>query len=237
MKEIQKSIKETEDIFANVVCGILGIEPENINGRIRMSWGSNIDNASMSAPNLKTTEDICYIHVTPEDNAYNRQRNKDFIYEGGENMISFDEHTDVYNVLFVNYGSNAYDNARAIRNGLYSDRIRRFLRFSNMPLVTDTPAIRRVPELVSGNWVNRVDVSATFNQYVRLVEEIKTIEQIGVIPVTDEGGNGNEQGGENGNKKGLGDDNQEGIGAEGERGVFIVTPNGYKTILDGVRKE
>jgi len=233
MQEIQKSVTEMEDMLAEVVCMIWGINKETINGRIRVIWGSNVDTKSMSSPNLKTTEDICYIHVMPEDDAYNRQRHIQFVHLGGENMAAVDEHTDVHNILFVNYGNNAYDCARKIRNGLYRDDIRRFLRINRFPLVTDTPAIRRVPELVNGNWVNRVDVSAKFNQYVRLITEIGTIEQVGVTPVTDgENGNGNGENGGNGN----GTNNPGEIGARGERGVFIVPNSGNIRNLNEVKK-
>jgi len=180
MQEIQKSISEIEDMLAEVLCMIWKIDKDNISGRIRAVWGSNIDEASMSAPNLKTTEDVCYIQVTPEDDAYNRQRHIRYVHTGGRNMISVDEHTDVHTVLFVNYGTNAYDYARRIRDGLFRDDIRRFLRLNHFPLVLNVPAPRRVPELVNGNWVNRVDVSATFNQYVRLVGSVGTIRQVGV---------------------------------------------------------
>ena len=204
MREIQKSIEEIEDLLAQVVCMILRIDKDNINGRVRTVWGSNVDSKSMSAPNQKTTEDICYIQITPEDDAYNRQRHIRYVYLGGEDMASVDEHTDVYSVLFINYGLKAFDCARNIRDGLFKDKVRRFLRLNFFPLITDVPAVRRVPELVNGNWINRVDVSAKFNQYVRLIGTIGTIEKIGVTHVTD-----NDYYNNNNNNNGYCDGNDE----------------------------
>jgi hypothetical protein len=183
MQEIYKSVVEIEEMFRQLVCGILGVDVENSGGRIRFSWGSNVDKMPMSAPNLKTDEDVCFIQLLPEDNAYNRQRDIRYVYTGGENMLAVDEHTDVHSVLFVNYGVNAYESARKIRNGLHQNDVRRFFRLNNFALITDVPAIRRVPELVNSNWVNRVDVYAEFNQFVRLIGSIRTIEQIGVTTV------------------------------------------------------
>lgn len=188
MQEINKSITKIENMFRLIVCDILGVDGANSGGRVRFVWGSNVDSQSMSAPNLKTDQDVCYIQITPEDNAYNRQRDIRYLQNpDSDNMIALDEHTDVHLVTFINYGVNAYDCARLIRNKLHHDHIRRTLRLNNFALVTDVPAPRRVPELVNGNWINRVDVSAVFNQFVRLVGEMATIERIGVGIVTENG--------------------------------------------------
>ena len=218
MRDIQKSIKEIEDMFIQAACMILGIDKDNINGRIRIAWGSNVDAEIMSAPKPAGAKDVCYIQITPEDDAYNRQRHIKYVHLGGDGMTWVDEHTDVHNVLFINYGLNAFDCARRIRNGLHRDDIRRFLRLSFFHLVTDTPAPRRVPELENGSWANRADASAKFNQYVRLTGTIGTIEQIGVAPVT-EGDSGGA------------------VGARGERGVLIVQQNGDIRNLDELRRE
>ena len=188
IQEIQKSIVEIEEMFRQILCDLFGLDVENSGDRIRFVWGSNIDVASQSAPNLFTEKDICFIQPLPEDNAYNRQRDIRYIHESGDDMTAVDEHTDVHNVLFINYGPNAYEFARKIRNGLHRDNIRRFLRLNKFALVTDVPAIRRVPELVNANWVNRADVSAVFNQFVRITGTMRTIEQVGVRPIIEPGG-------------------------------------------------
>lgn len=184
MMEMQKPIHDIEEMFRIIVCNIFGIDSTNSGDRIRFAWGSNIDQASQSAPNLYTTKDICIIQITPIDDNYNRQRDLRFILEDGEeDMTAIDEHTDVHNVLFINYGNNAYDCARKLRNGLYTDSTRRFLRLNKFAMITSVPAIRRVPELVNANWINRVDVLATFNQFVRLTSKIGTIDQIGITTI------------------------------------------------------
>jgi len=188
MDEINQSIIEIEEMFRVLICKILNIDEGDNGRRIRFVWGSNLDSFGMSAPNLKTDQDICYIEIVPYDDAYNRQRDIRYLQnENSENMIAVDEHTDVYQVKFVNYGVNAYDNARLIRNKIHHDHIRRFLRINNWALITNVPAIRRVPELVSGDWVNRADVVVNFNCFVRLIGEMGTIEKIGVTMVQENG--------------------------------------------------
>jgi len=221
---------EIEELFRQIVCEIFGVDADNSGDRIRFVWGSNIDVVSQSAPNLQTNKDVCFIQVMPEDNAYNQQRDIRYIDEGNENLTAVDEHTDVHDILFINYGANAYEYARAIRNGLHRDGVRRFLRLNKFALVTDIPAVRRVPELVNANWVNRVDVSATFNQFVRLVTDIGTIEQIGVTTVTEEGG---------GHKPTWPDGTQDVDEHGGNRrvGVSILQENGTITKTATIRKE
>jgi len=143
----------------------------------------------MSAPNLKTTEDVCYITITPKDDAYDRQREIRYLNDrSSADMFAVDEHTDVYQVVFTSYGLGAFDCARAIRDGLFHRNTRRFLRLNRWALITDVAAIRRAPELVNAQWVNRVDVSADFNSLVRLVDTIGTIERVG-ITIKQENGN------------------------------------------------
>jgi len=180
------SITQIEDMFRSIVCRLLGVDADD-GGRVRFVWGSDVDRNSKSAPNLATTQDVCYIQITPQDDNFNRLRTIRYIDMGGVDLTAIDEHTDVHSVLFINYGTNAYDNARRIRNGLYSNDVRRTLRLNNFALVTDAPAIRRVPEIVNANWINRVDVSATFNQFVRLVGVMETIERVGVDIVQESG--------------------------------------------------
>jgi hypothetical protein len=93
-------------------------------------------------------------------------------------MIRLDEHTNVHNMIFANYGPNAYECARNIRNGLFRDEIRIMLKKNHFALITDIPAPRRVPELFEGEWWNRVDINAHFNEFERLESEQRTVRRI-----------------------------------------------------------
>ena len=183
MADIIKSVSEIEDIFREVACLIFDIDSEQNHKRIRFPWGSQIDATGKptSAPDWGREEDVCFIYALPTDDMYNRQRNRRYIHRGGRNLVLVDEHTDVHEMLFVNYGPNAYDFARKIRNGLFLDDVRRLLRQNNFALVTDIPAPRRIPELVNAEWWNRVDVSARFNEHVRVEGSVSTIAQIPIL--------------------------------------------------------
>ena len=132
----------------------------------------------------------CYIQLTPQDDSYNRQRDIQYLQNSKSiDMTAIDEHTDIYEVLFINYGADALTNAQKIRNGLFTDSTRRFFRLRGFALIADVPAIRRVPELTGGSWISRADVSARFNHFVRLIDTMPTFEHFGVVIEQDSGRN------------------------------------------------
>ena len=179
MAEIIKTIDGIEDIFREVVLMILKLDPNENHERVRFPWGSNLSSeTNSSAPSWNKGEDICFIYVLPQDDFYNRQRNRRYVDRGGRDLVEIEEYTDVHHVNFVNYGPSAYECARAIRDGLFAHEVRRFLRKNDFSLVTDVPAIRRLPELVQGEWHNRADISASFNEFVRRESEMPIIEEI-----------------------------------------------------------
>ena len=179
MAEIIKSIVEIEDLFREIVLAILHLDPEKNHSRVRFPWGSNLDDMSDegSAPVFKRSDDVCMIYALPYDNQYNRTRERHVEDHGGIGLVMADTHTDVHQFTFANYGPNAYECARDIRDGLFRQDIKRMLHSNNFALVTDCPAPKRVPEFWDGKWWNRVDFTAVFNELVRRESEMLTFEQ------------------------------------------------------------
>lgn len=188
-----KTVEEIEDIFRVAVFMIWNMNPEEKQNqkRIRFPWGSDIKNKqSDTAPTWKREEDVCFIYELPQDGSYNGL--SDITYELDESkrdFIEVDEHTDIHTVLFANYGPNAYEYARDIRDGFKRERIREYLKGHHFFVVPPIAAIRRVPELINGQWWNRVDVTVVFNEYVRREEPIQSIESVTVtaMAVTNNG--------------------------------------------------
>ncbi len=183
-----KTVEEIEDIFRVAVFMIWNSNPEEKQNqkRIRFPWGSDIKNKqSDTTPTWKREEDVCFIYELPQDGSYNGL--SDVTYELDEqkrDFIEVDEHTDIHTVLFANYGPNAYECARDIRDGFKRERIREYLKRHHFFVVPPIAAIKRVPELINGQWWNRVDVTVIFNEYVRREEAIKSIESVTVTATT-----------------------------------------------------
>lgn len=188
-----KTVEEIEDMLRVAVFMIWNSNPEEKQNqkRIRFPWGSDIKNKqSDTTPTWKREEDVCFIYELPQDGSYNGL--SDITYELDESkrdFIEVDEHTDIHTVLFANYGPNAYECARDIRDGFKRERIREYLKKHHFFVVPPITAIRRVPELINGQWWNRVDVTVVFNEYVRREEPIQSIESVTVtaMAVTNNG--------------------------------------------------
>jgi len=188
MMEIIKTAEEIENIFRNVVFQIWHMNPDTKQNqkRIRFPWGSDIQSKqSDSVPKWKRNENICLIYELPQDGSYNSL--SDISYEldkSKRDFIEVDEHTDIHTVIFANYGPNAYEYARDIRDGFKRERIREYLKKYHFFVIPPISAIKRVPELVNGQWWNRVDATVVFYEYVRREETVKSIESVSVTAMT-----------------------------------------------------
>lgn len=180
-----KTIEQIEDIFRIALCQIWNINPESKENqkRIRFPWGTHFKNAD-TVPTWKKEEEVCFISVLPQDGSYNAL--SDIFYEPQKrDFIEVDEHTDIHTVLFVNYGPHAYEYARDIRDGFKRERIREYLKRHDFFVVPPIQAIKRIPELINGQWWNRADIAVTFNEFVRREEIIKSIESVTITEIAE----------------------------------------------------
>ena len=76
---------------------------------------------------------------------------------------------------YKNFGDNILHTL-----GKNRDQRNEYFRKNNFYLVPDLPALQRVPELVNGQWWNRVDFTAVFYEYVRRESKVKTIEHVNI---------------------------------------------------------
>jgi hypothetical protein len=144
-------------ILQAVTLSMLGLA-ENAYSSVRVAWQST------GQPAWKIDEDVCILRCVEEDSDYNRMRDRE--YTSGNPSTSVDLYTRVWRVFWVLYGPNSYDHARMIRSALYSDAVHQTLAGSQLYPVMDISAPLRVPELFEGQWWERVDFSALFNEFV-----------------------------------------------------------------------
>jgi len=67
---------------------------------------------------------------------------------------------------------SSYDNADLIRYSIFDFDYMQEFKEKNIFLITDVPMPTRLPELYNGQWWERTDFSATFNEGV--IRESKT---------------------------------------------------------------
>ena len=157
-------LKEIERVFVEITCEMLDIDlskKEN-HHKVRKAWPTN------GAPAWSIDEDIVFLRITPVDDKMARQQN--IIYNPHEQDQAYAKkqtgYTRVHKVNWTLYGPNSYDNADIIRHLIFDYDYMKKFKAKNLFLVTDVPMPTRLPEYYSGQWWERTDFSATFNEAV-----------------------------------------------------------------------
>lgn len=157
-------LREIEDFFADITAKMLDLDltqPQN-KGKIRIAWPSN------GAPSWKIDEDVIFLRITPVDDKLARELN--IVYYKNEldndNADKKTGYTRVHKIDWTLYGPNSYDNADLIRHLIFDNDFMYEFRNKNLYLITDVSMPTRLPELNNGQWWERTDFSATFNEAV-----------------------------------------------------------------------
>ena len=178
------TLKEIEDFFQYITSLMLGLDmTQQINqGKVRLAWPTS------GAPSWKIDEDIVFLRITPVDNKQARTLN--IIYDTNStdniNLNKETGYTRVHKVDFTFYGPNAYDNADLIRYTLlepnsYKDEFKN----KNIFVIPDISMPTRLPELYNGQWWDRTDFSASFNEAVIRKSLVPFIQSAEIKLVTD----------------------------------------------------
>jgi hypothetical protein len=112
---------------------------------------------------------VVYIRAVEIDDPYNRV--KDISYsqqtvDGTTTLTEIKNYTRVWEVFWTIYGPNSFNNGRLVRTRLFDQDIHDLFANSQLYFVTDPSSPRRVPEEKDGQWWERVDFSARFNEFV-----------------------------------------------------------------------
>jgi len=157
-------LKEIEDFFYDITCEMLEIDlsKEENQSKVRIAWPTD------GAPAWSIDEDVAYLRITPQDDKMARQQN--IIYNPHEQDKAYAKkqtgYTRVHKINWTLYGPNSYDNADVIRHLIFDYDYMEKFKTKNLFLITDVPMPVRVPELYNGQWWERTDFSATFNEAV-----------------------------------------------------------------------
>jgi hypothetical protein len=123
---------------------------------VRVGW------QQVGQPAFKVTEDVVFLRCAEDDDQYNRVR--DVSINSQEQQLM--QYTRVWRVWWTLYGPNSFDNARIVRSALFSQAVHDIFSSAQLYFVTNPSAPQRVPEQKDGQWWERVDFSARFNEFV-----------------------------------------------------------------------
>jgi hypothetical protein len=178
MADIFLTLKQIENLFWNVTTQMLGLDPAlpaNAS-KVRIAWPTD------GAPSWKITDDVVFIRIADADDPINVLRDTDMTVLNADNANQATAYTRVVSVYFVCYGPNSFDNAFMIRNNLYKQKYRDLLNVKSFYLIPQIGSPARRPELLSGQWWERSDLSANFNELIQFNETVPYIKSA-VIPI------------------------------------------------------
>lgn len=176
-------LQELKDFFVAMTCKMLNIDPTTPEGKgkVRTTWPAD------GQPSWKITDDIAFLRITPIDDKQARTLNI-LDNPSQENNVYLDRktgYTRVHKIDWTLYGPNSYDNADIIRNLIFDNDYMQYFKEKNLFLITDVPMPTRLPELYNGQWWERTDFSATFNESVIREKQIPFIVSGDVKILTD----------------------------------------------------
>ena len=162
---------------------MLDIDPasDGAYSKVRVDWSRG------GAPAWKVTDDVCFLRCAEDDDEYNRIREVKLTGRDDVSLTRTTTYTRVWRVNWILYGPNSFDHARMVRSALFGPLAHDALAASNLYFIPTPAAPVRLPELFSGNWWERTDFSARFNEAVTEVETISSIASAEIIVETERG--------------------------------------------------
>jgi hypothetical protein len=139
---------------------------------VRVGW------QQQGQPAFAITEDVVFIMCTQDNDEYDKIRDR---YYTNANFTRVEAYTRVWRVHWSVYGPNSFDNVRKIHSALWDDGIEAQLAAAQLYWVTNSPAPARIPELFGGQWWERVDFWAQFNEFVQEEVTAQSVESVEVI--------------------------------------------------------
>ena len=132
-------------------------------------------------------EDIVFIGALLVDDPSDKVRDLVMGVDGSGNPLETITQQAVWRASWTVYGPNATLNARKIRAALFWQSTHDLLALSNLYLVPALPQVIRAPELFQGQWWERADFSAEYNEGVTDTYAVQTVRISEVIVDTADG--------------------------------------------------
>ena len=169
--------QQIENVFRSVTIDVTSLSPD----MVRLSW------PTAGAPAWRIDEDVVFVQVYPVDDPYIQQREASYRLDTTLNMQRVNHYTRVHEVQWVCYGPNSGDIADSIRNGIYFPDTTYYLAQNHLYMILEVPAVTRLPELFNGQWWERSDLRARFNEDVSVMKDQPAITGVEVVIKTDTG--------------------------------------------------
>ena len=178
------TLKQIESLIWEVTARMLGLDPAlpANQSKVRKSWPTT------GAPAWKVNEDIVFFRVGDEDDPFNIIRENVYTEHDEDNANQANVYTRVLTVHWSCYGPNSFDNAFLIRNNLYKTTIRDLLNNKQVFLIPEIKSPVRCPEEYAGQWWERTNVHARFNELINFNQTVPYFKSA-TVGITDQNDN------------------------------------------------
>lgn len=170
------TLTQLQTLFQSLVSTILGTTDP---GAVRVAWPED------GAPAWPIDYDVCFLLIQPEPDPYTQQLEETWTEQDANDAAMSTAYTFVFRVGFTFYGPNSFDNADLVRSQLFASFTTTTLSSNNLALITDVPMPMRAPELWGGQWWDRSDLVARFNELVIRTSTTPFIQSAPVTTQTD----------------------------------------------------
>jgi hypothetical protein len=162
MADTVLTLNQIENLFQRITTIMLGLNPDlpEYADKVRIAW------PAVGAPGWKRTEDIAFIKINNAPDPINIQRDVVYSQIDIDNAKRKVTYTRVHNIMWTFYGPNSFDHADLVRSSIFLPQIREEFEKSNLFLVLDVSTPNRAPELFQGQWWERTDLTAYYNEKV-----------------------------------------------------------------------
>lgn len=167
-------------LFQQMTITALGLS-DNSFDLVRVGWQKR------GQPTGTIDEDVCYIRVVEDDDDFNRQRDISQVANDDSTVLQVTNYTRVWRNFWTFYGPNSFDRARIIRSKLFGSSSHDTLAAWNVYFVPNSSAPTRIPELFEGQWWERVDFSAQFNELVFETEIVGLVKSAEIVAISADG--------------------------------------------------
>lgn len=153
---------QVEAAMQKLTVALLGLTGTAADSSVRIGW------ATSGQPDALITEDVTFVRCIEVDDPINRTRDVLTITNDTITVGQLTTHVRVWQTFWEISGPNSFDNARKIKSGMFTQALHDTFAALGLSLylVTDLESPQRVPIFRDGQWWERVDFDARFNELV-----------------------------------------------------------------------
>jgi hypothetical protein len=143
---------------------------------VRVGW------QQQGQPAFGIDEDVVFVRCAEDDDQYDRIKHPSVV--NGQQLFQY---TRVWRVWWDFHGPNSVDRGRILRSALFSQATHDALSAAQLYLVTNPQAPQRLFEEKDGQWWERVNFSAQFNEMVTETPPVAFASSVEIIGYTAQG--------------------------------------------------